>query len=364
MAKKRVVKNKKKNIKKSNTSKKSNSRKKRNIKKNNVVKKNNINKKKNETKKENNLKSNDINFKEKNKNINNNVKSKTKRDIKTNKKKKDSFLKVNKLFKKFNFKIIKIFGILTIFLIGLLFISFLINKQNNKIGDFNYVSFDEYMDLYSSNKVEFIYLIKNDCAKCEIANENLILLQKEYNFKFNVLNIDEIDDDSLELLKSSNSYIKNGMDVPILLSISNGKELKYENANKEYSVLKKFVELSFNPSDSYSFNKINLNDYMNLLEKDGTNLIYICRPNEKECDNFSLILDEVSKKRKINVNYLNMDTIVTSEEWDLLNNSNKIFNDIWFTPVLMVVKNGKLKDYKMESLTQNQLTSFLKKNGL
>ena len=74
--------------------------------------------------------------------------------------------------------------------------------------------------------------------------------------------------------------------------------------------------------------------------------------------------NEVSKKRKINVNYLNMDTIVTSEEWDLLNNSNKIFNDIWFTPVLMVVKNGKLKDYKMESLTQNQLTSFLKKNGL
>ena len=82
------------------------------------------------------------------------------------------------------------------------------------------------------------------------------------------------------------------------------------------------------------------------------------------CNKFSTLLDNVSTERKIKVNYLNTENITSSDDWEKLESSNKIFEKMWFMPVIMVVKDNKVIDYKMETLTEKDLNKFLKKNGL
>ena len=61
---------------------------------------------------------------------------------------------------------------------------------------------------------------------------------------------------------------------------------------------------------------------------------------------------------------MNLDEVTTVGDWELLNNSDKIFEDTWFVPVNIVVKNGKIKSYKMEVLDEDGLIEFLEDNGM
>ena len=67
---------------------------------------------------------------------------------------------------------------------------------------------------------------------------------------------------------------------------------------------------------------------------------------------------------KLIINYLNLNNITSSSDWDKLSESNKIFNGQWFIPAILIVKNGKIIDYKMEELSERELINFLKKNNL
>ena len=82
------------------------------------------------------------------------------------------------------------------------------------------------------------------------------------------------------------------------------------------------------------------------------------------CKYQNKILDNISKTMKFKFNYLNLDEVTTVGDWELLNNSDKIFEDTWFVPVNIVVKNGKIKSYKMEVLDENGLIEFLEDNGM
>ena len=76
------------------------------------------------------------------------------------------------------------------------------------------------------------------------------------------------------------------------------------------------------------------------------------------------MLDNVSSSRKIEVKYLNTENITSSDDWEKLESSNKIFKDMWFMPTILIVKDGKVIAHKMETLTEKDLNSFLKKNGM
>ena len=93
-------------------------------------------------------------------------------------------------------------------------------------------------------------------------------------------------------------------------------------------------------------------------------VIYIGRTGNNACDNYSKVLDEVAKDKNIKPYYLNTDLINTEEEWEKFDNSNKIFNEEWFTPTTLIVEKGNIIDYKMESMDKGTLISFLSENGI
>jgi len=351
MAKKK----KKKAVKKKNVS--SNKKKKNTAKKKGTASK--INKSvssKNSSKKVNSNTSVSKNSNVKKSNVKNTTVDKEIKDIKNTKYSKNKKIKVNKkvLVVSFVILILGVFGILL-----------LNNNINNRVSSdgFIKINFDEYLDLYEKDELEFVYLYHSSCINCDSYEEKLIKLENEFEIKLKKFDYSKLNDSDLSILKSSNSFLQNGIEIPMIISIKGGNEISSISGIKEYSALKNFVNLSKNENGVNKFNKIDVNEYLNIMSSKEKSLVYICDSSDS-CNKFSSVLDKVSSERKIKVNYLNTENIVSSDDWDKLESSNKIFDDMWFMPVIMVIKDEKIIAYKMEILSETDLNKFLKKNGM
>ena len=158
--------------------------------------------------------------------------------------------------------------------------------------------------------------------------------------------------------------MKDNIDVPLLLSIKGGLEIGKISLDKEYSALKKFIDYSSNPSTVNSFNKISVNKYLSLLKSNEIAIIYIGSHTNNECQKFSTILESVSQELNFKVNFLDTDLITKSDDWKKLNSSNKIFEENWFMPAILIVKEGNIVGYKMESMDKDTLSNFFDRYGL
>lgn len=286
--------------------------------------------------------------------------------VKTNNKidtKKKSETKVEKERIKVNIKAIAIvFVILVVCVCGFLFIS--INSNNNGTAvKLNEISFDEYLDLYKKEGLEFVYLYHSSCIGCDSYEDKILKLESEFDVKINKLDYSNLDESDISILKSSNSFLEDGVVSPIIISVKNGYEIGSISGIKEYSALKNFVNISKEEVISNSFNKINVDSYLSILSSKDKSVVYIC-DSSQSCNKFSGVLESVSKSRKLKINYLNTENITTSEDWEKLESSNKIFKDIWFMPVVMIVKDKKIVSYKMETMNEDDLNSFFKKNKM
>ena len=345
-------------------------KKKKALKKKNVSnkkKKVNSSKKKNTTSKRSNVSTNTSSKKSStaSKSVNKPKTTKKNTEVKKNNSNKNTVVKKNVEVKKvkFNKKILIISSILLILcVVGIILLK---NNINNRVSNdsFTEISFDEYLDLYEKEGLEFVYLYHSSCINCDSYEEKLKNLEKEFSISINKFDYSKLNDSDLSILKSSNSFLEDGIEVPMILSIKDGIEVSSVSGIKEYSALKNFVSLSKSENGVNNFNKINVNEYLSILSSKDKSLIYICDSSDS-CNKFSSVLDGVCGNRKIKVNYLNTENITSSDDWSKLESSNKIFKDMWFMPVIMVVKDNKVIGYKMEVLSESDLNKFLKKNGM
>lgn len=280
-------------------------------------------------------------------------------DLETKVKKRNIKINKAKLRKAF----IILFVILCLTLI-VIFYKMMKDKGDSSNIEFEKITIKEYFDLYSSKELQYIYLTNKSCMDCKSYEININKLQAEYKINIKKLDFTNISDDNLEKLKTSHSHLKDGIEVPMLISIKDGKEVTQVSGIKEYSVLKKFVDYSINPTDTNSFEKITLDKYLSLIKAKDTTLIYIGDSTNNGCKKFAPVLEEVSNSRKVKVHYLNTNNFSKEEEWEKLENSSDIFKKQWFMPTVIIVKNGKIKDYKMEILSKKDLEKFFKKNNL
>ena len=86
----------------------------------------------------------------------------------------------------------------------------------------NEISIDEYLDLYNGNQNSIVLLSRPTCSYCKIATPILENIIYKYNVKINYLNIDNLDDDGVAKLVSSDEYFSQGYGTPLLLVV--GKE--------------------------------------------------------------------------------------------------------------------------------------------
>ena len=232
-------------------------------------------------------------------------------------------------------------------------------------ADFEKINLSKYLKLYEEkdSTLQFVYITKDDCYMCDTYEVNLSKLESEFKIKIKEFNITNLSDSDIKKLENSASFLTSGVHIPTVLAIKDGREINALSGVKQYSALKKFAEYSKNPTIN-SFVSISLNKYLSLLDSKDTTVIYIGSSISKACIEYSKVLETVSSKKGIKVNYLDTEDILTEDGWDKINNSNEIFKGEWFWPTTLVVKNGNIVNYKMEAMDEEDLTNFFDKSGL
>lgn len=339
-------------------------------KKKKVVKKKANNKKKNISSKKNSGNKSTVKKTSINKNKSRTASNKEKASINKNSSKSNTYInkkgtkKGIQILEYINIKLIVI--IFIVLLLGLGIFLLFINNKNNKINTnyFEKINIDSYMKLYDeSNKtIEYIYLYNSNCISCNTYEDNLSKLENEFEIKIKKFDYTKLNDRELEKLKTSNSFLEDEITIPVLLSIKNGKENLAIGGIRGYSALKNFIISSREDEVINSFNKIDVDEYLSILGSKEENIIFICDSSD-DCNKFSIVLDEVSKDKKLKINYLNTENINSNEDWKKIESSNNIFSKMWFMPVIMIVKDNNIINYKMEVLSKTDLNKFLSDNG-
>lgn len=87
----------------------------------------------------------------------------------------------------------------------------------------NEISIDDYFDLYNGSQNSIVLLSRPTCSYCKIATPILENIIYKYNVKINYLNIDNLGDDDVAKLVSSDDYFSQGYGTPLLLVVGDGK---------------------------------------------------------------------------------------------------------------------------------------------
>ncbi len=129
--------------------------------------------------------------------------------------------------------------------------------------------------------------------------------------------------------------------------------LKGKNANNDNKTLKTFmfiflvvIILSIIISNITVNNKkilkeINIDEYLNLFEKEEKSYIYIGSSKCGYCQKIEPIIKQLGKELSITINYLNI-TNFTQSDYQKLTQSDKMFEENWGTPVLLIIEKGKV----------------------
>lgn len=234
----------------------------------------------------------------------------------------------------------------------------------------------EFNKNYNSKEKTVIYYASPDCGYCSLQTPILETISEDYDMDYYYL-------DSTKLSASQRKVVleKLGMKshaTPATIVVKNGKVI---DSNVGYLPGKEYTEFLANagmiPEDAeYSAEKyitfIDYNKYTDMISSQGTNVIVVGQTTCSHCIAFKPAINTVAKDYDITINYLNLTDLSEDESNSFFESLKKIeYNDPDFvengsfgTPLTLIVKDGKVKDYISGERTISQLVKQLKKAGI
>ena len=112
------------------------------------------------------------------------------------------------------------------------------------------------------------------------------------------------------------------------------------------------------------FNKVSIDEYLNLIKSSDKQIILIARPTCGYCEKFTPILKQAMEDMNLTINYVNTDNF-SSDDWSKFQNSfDYLASNEWGTPLTLIVQNGEIVDKNNGYVELDAIKEFFNKNGL
>lgn len=95
----------------------------------------------------------------------------------------------------------------------------------DKRKELNSISIDKYLEMLKGDETKVIYIGRPTCGHCVKQKPIMENIQFEYDVEINYLNTDELNDDGINQLISSNEYFKDGFGTPLTLIVKDNEIL-------------------------------------------------------------------------------------------------------------------------------------------
>lgn len=205
------------------------------------------------------------------------------------------------------------------------------------------ISYDEYEKLIKGEA--FIYFGSED------EKEVLKSFADKNDIEISILNPDELSKSEIKAsgLKEGNIYLyKKGEEV-----------YKYSGNISESDLTKDFMEEGLIAKEYIS---ITLDEYLDIIKKDGYHLMFIGSDTCSYCDMFKESINESLKDNSYNVYYLNIQDVPQEQISKLYETDSYFTEEQWGTPLTFLYKDGKRVEVLNGYVETSELNKFLKEN--
>lgn len=111
------------------------------------------------------------------------------------------------------------------------------------------------------------------------------------------------------------------------------------------------------------FNKVTLDEYLNLVKGSEKSIILVARPTCSYCELFTPILKQAMEDMDLTINYIDTDTF-SQEDWTTFNGSlDYLQNEEWGTPLTLIVQNGGVVAENNGYVELDAIKEFFSNNG-
>jgi thiol-disulfide isomerase/thioredoxin len=162
------------------------------------------------------------------------------------------------------------------------------------------------------------------------------------------------------------SYIIIGLLVAntIVLFLSNVKITTDGEKSKTAETTDQTTDNSNSEYDVSMMNSVDLDGVLKLFKSEKTQVIYLGRSTCGYCVQFLPVLQQAQKEYGYTTNYLDITTVSDPSKLLEKDNDEKFLEENYgATPMVILVKDGKLKDTWVGYSEYDEFAQFLEKNG-
>lgn len=227
----------------------------------------------------------------------------------------------------------------------------------------------EVENLISSNNPNLIYLMRDDCGYCELNQNNMDLLENDYNLKYYKINTNKLTKNDLAKLLDMLNIDSSKFGTPYMVVVQNGKTIDSLSGLTTYPILFDFLKENsiINETSKLYLNYSNLDEYNKLINSNNDEVIVLALSYCKYCLAEHPVLIDIAKKYNIKINYIYLDYLFSSkDEYDDFLNSLKWYseNEDWGTPTILIVNNKEVKKSLESYRNKDDIIEFFKDNGI
>lgn len=135
-------------------------------------------------------------------------------------------------------------------------------------------------------------------------------------------------------------------------------------SNNKTTTIESSSDSSQTALEQAGFNKVSIDEYLNLIKSSDKQIILIARPTCGYCEKFTPILKQAMEDMNLTINYVNTDNF-SSDDWSKFQNSfDYLASNEWGTPLTLIVQNGEIVDKNNGYVELDAIKEFFTKNGL
>lgn len=126
------------------------------------------------------------------------------------------------------------------------------------------------------------------------------------------------------------------------------------NSNREYARKAEVTILNVNT--------INVDEYVDIYNGNKLSFIYIGKDDCSYCREQNKVLKEILDEYDITINYINLNKLASTDVEEKILPSLNMYTTSLGTPMLILVKDGKIKMFKKGYTSKDKLIELLKDN--
>ena len=265
--------------------------------------------------------------------------------------------------------------IVAVLLIGLLV--FMKLRESGVIGslDSNKVV-KKFNELYKSKEKQVIYYASPTCGYCALLSPILLTISDDYDMDYYYLDSTKLSDSERKEVLKKLGIEKHA--TPITIIVENGTVVdKLEGYVPADEYLEFFKENEMIPEDAvYSaeanITYVEIDEYLDLIKESGTNVVVIGQTTCSHCIAIKPALNTIARDYDLTIYYINVNVLSSDDSSRFYDSLNELeYNEPDYlekgsfgTPLILIIKDGKISHYISGERTTSQLVREFTKLGL